>query len=216
LWPPIALAIGALILIIFVASNCFSNWSINMDILTPEFKTFLLAMTPLGELRLSLPIALTVYRLDWQTAYFFSVIGNLVPIILLFTFLPIFFRIFSKLKFFEKFFSWFFHKTRKRYNSKIENYGYLALFFFVVLPFPMTGAWTGSLVAFLFGIPFKIAFSLISLGIIAAGIIVLILVNAGIAIEKYFGWQILLGIIILLAFFWLMYKLRTRVFNVKN
>jgi len=86
------------------------------------------------------------------------------------------------------------------------KYGYPALVLFVAIPLPLTGAWTGSLIAFLFKIPFKIAFPLISLGVIIAGVIVLALSLAGIAIEKYFGWQILVGILLIIGFIWLILK----------
>ncbi|GAH50858.1 unnamed protein product, partial [marine sediment metagenome] len=55
--------------------------------MTPEIQTFLLAMTPIGELRVSLPAALTIYQLNWGIAYLISVIGNLVPVVFLLLFL---------------------------------------------------------------------------------------------------------------------------------
>lgn len=175
---------------------------------TEEIKIFLLAMTPLGELRISLPVALTIYRLDWFSAYLISVIGNLVPIILLLLFLEPVSRWLSKnFQIFQKFFSWIFARTRKKYNAKIEKYGKVALLLFVALPLPLTGGWSGSLVAFLYGIPFKTAFPLITLGIMIAGVIVLLATLAGITIEKYFGWKVLAGLLLVIGLIWILYNM---------
>ena len=43
---------------------------------------------------------------------------------------------------------------------------------FVAIPLPITGAWTGSVAAFLFGIPFKRALGLIFIGVLISGLIV--------------------------------------------
>lgn len=72
----------------------------------------------------------------------------------------------------KKFFNWLFNRTRKKTQAKIEKYGSLALILFVAIPLPYTGAWTGSLAAWLFGIPFKKSILNIFIGILIAGIIV--------------------------------------------
>ena len=173
--------------------------------MSPEIKTFFLAMTPIGELRASLPTALTVYHLSWVLAYVISVLGNLVPVVFLLLFLdPVSRWLSSQSKIFRQFFNWFFERTRQKSQSKMRKYGYPALITFVAVPFPLTGGWTGSIIAFLFKIPFKIAFPLISLGILIAGGIVLLASQAGITIGKYFGWQVLLGVIfVILLTIWI-------------
>lgn len=175
--------------------------------MSAEIQTFLLAMTPIGELRVSLPLALTVYHLDWKIAFFLSVIGNLIPSVLILFFMPFLSKWLSKnCRVCQKFFSWFFEKIKERHKAKMEKYGALALTAFVAIPLPLTGVWTGALIAFLFNIPFLKAFPLIALGVIIAGIIVLGLTSAGIGIERYFGWQILLGIILFIVVIWIFLK----------
>ncbi|MFH1401845.1 MAG: small multi-drug export protein [Parcubacteria group bacterium] len=171
----------------------------------PELQTFFLAMTPIGELRISIPTALTIFHLDVIRAYLFSVLGNLVPVVFLLFFLePIAKWLSSRFSFLKRIFDWLFSRTRRKYGFKIEKYGYPALALFVAIPLPFTGAWTGSLIAFLFGISFKKAFSAISLGVLAAGGIVSFMVLTGLAIEKYLGWQILLVFILTLILgFWI-------------
>jgi len=75
-------------------------------------------------------------------------------------------------KFFDKFFDWLFARTKRNHQSKYDKLKDLFLVVLVSIPLPVTGAWTGSLCAFLFGVPFKRAFPLISLGVIIAGVIV--------------------------------------------
>ena len=138
--------------------------------------TFLLAMTPIGELRVALPVALLVYNLHWFWAYFISVIGNMIPVIFLLLLLgPVSQWLSKELGSFKKFFDWLFERTRKKSTERIEKYGAIALVSFVAIPLPFTGAWTGAIVAFLFNIPFKKAFPLIFLGVLMSGAIMLLL-----------------------------------------
>jgi len=164
-------------------------------------QTLLLAMTPIGELRVSIPVAIYNLNLSWQIAYIVSVIGNLIPVVFLLLFLePVSKYLSQKFKFFQRFFDWLFTRTRKKANTKIRKYGYPALVLFVAIPLPITGAWTGSVIAFLFNIPFKIAFPLIGLGVLIAGLIV---VFAG-HIFTILGWPIMLSILFII---YLTYKL---------
>lgn len=176
-------------------------------IVTPEIQTFLLAMTPVGELRAAIPLGLTFYKLNLVTVYFLSVLGNLFAVFLILNFLGIFSRWTSRhIYFFNRFFNWLFSQTRKNHYDKVNKYGLYFLPIFVAIPLPITGGWTGSLVAFVFRIPFKKAFPLISLGILMAGLIVLFATKAGITIEKYFGWQVLLGVLLILGLGWYLYN----------
>ncbi len=160
-------------------------------------------MTPIGELRVSIPVALTVYGLNPVLAYLISVAGNLIPVIFLLLFLEKITNFLSRnFKVFEIFFSWLFKRTRKKYNLQIKKFGHPILALFVAIPLPVTGAWTGCLIAFLFGIPFKKALSAISLGVFTAGGLVLLITKLGLTIQQHFGWQVLFGIIITIALFY--------------
>ena len=169
----------------------------------PELSTFLIAMIPIGELRASIPIAINIYQLPIWKAYLFSVLGNLIPPILILWGLRTFSEYLSrKIYFFNRFFTWLFKQTRKNHLKKIEKWKGWTLLILVAIPLPFTGAWSGSLVAFVFGFSYKKAISLITLGVIIAGIIVTLATFFGILLEKYFGWQILLGFLLLAGFIW--------------
>lgn len=64
-------------------------------------------------------------------------------------------------------------KAGKKLTSKAGNSVYLALFLFVAIPLPGTGAWTGTLAASLLGLSYKRTVIAISLGILVAGTIML-------------------------------------------
>ncbi len=164
--------------------------------LSAEIKTFLLAMTPIGELRLAIPVALTAYGLSPLSAYLISVAGNLTSVFLILTFLGVASRWLSKHSyFFNRFFAVLFAKTRSDHSIRVKKYGLYALIVFVAIPLPITGGWTASLMAFVFDIPFRKAFPMIAAGVMIAGVVVLSVSNAGLAINDYLGWQALAGIV---------------------
>lgn len=139
-----------------------------------ELATFLVAMTPIGELRAAIPLALEVFHLPIWKAYFISVLGNMVPVFIILLLLKPATKILRKIKIFDKFFDWLFERTRRKTEKKYLIYGELALILFVAIPLPVTGAWTGSVAAFLFGVPYRRAILLIGSGVLIAGIIVLL------------------------------------------
>jgi uncharacterized membrane protein len=81
----------------------------------------------------------------------------------------------KRFKIFDRFFTWLFNRTRKKYYKKFEKYSGFALITFVGIPLPVTGAWTGAVIAFVFGIPPKKAVLDIFLGILMAATIVTII-----------------------------------------
>lgn len=139
----------------------------------PQLSTMIIGMTPIFELRGSIPVAIGVYKMSVPSAYFWSVIGNIIPAILIVFLLEKVSKwLSSRFDFFKKLFNWLFERTRRRTQDKIEKYGAWGLFVLVAIPLPVTGGWTGALAAFLFGIERKKSIPIIVLGIMAAGVIV--------------------------------------------
>lgn len=138
-------------------------------------------MLPIAELRLAIPVALTVHNMSIWSAFFWAVLGNLIPVIFIIWGLDLLINKFliHQIYIFNRFFKWLFEKTKKRHTKKFERWRDLALIILVAIPLPFTGAWTGALAAFVFDIPIKRAFPLIALGVLIAGIIVT-LVTVGI------------------------------------
>ncbi len=134
--------------------------------------TFLLAMSPIFELRGAIPLAIGVYDLSPLEAYLISVVGNLVPVVFLLLYLEPVSRWLMRYGPGKAFFDWVFTRTYRKHAERHRKYGLLALTFFVALPLPVTGAWTGSAIAFIFGLKFRYAFPAIAIGVCIAGVVV--------------------------------------------
>jgi len=141
-----------------------------------ELKTFLVAMSPIVELRGAIPLAYGVYKMPIWSAYLFSVAGNIVPLIgIIVLARPISQWLSERFNFFKKFFDWLFLKVSK----KTEKLGILGKDLIVVvltaIPVPLVGGWTGALASFILEIPAKRGIILVSLGAMTSGIIVSLL-----------------------------------------
>ena len=152
----------------------------------PPLAVFLIAMMPIAELRAAIPVALGIYKMSILSTFFYAVLGAILPGIFILYFIdPVSKYLMKHYKIFDRFFSSLFRKTRIKFEGNYARYGSIALFLFVALPLPFMGVWTGALAAFLFQIPRKRAISLIILGTIAAGLIVIILTQGTIGTISY-------------------------------
>jgi uncharacterized membrane protein len=142
--------------------------------MSPEITILLISMLPISELRGAIPIGVTVYNMPIESVFIWAVLGNLIPIIFIILILDLLINKFliHQIYIFNRFFTWLFERTRKKHSKKFERWRDLALIVLVAIPLPFTGAWTGALAAFVFGIPFKRALPLITIGVLIAGIIV--------------------------------------------
>ena len=142
------------------------------------FYPFLLSAAPIFELRGGIPLALFEYHLEWYWALPICLVGNLLPVPFILWFLDRAVRVLSRVEFFRKLIDWFFERTRRK-SSLVERYGWMGLALFVSIPLPVTGAWTGSVAAYLLGIEPKRAFLAITLGVFIAAAIVTVFCVAG-------------------------------------
>lgn len=135
-----------------------------------ELIVFLISLMPILELRGGL-IAAALLGLNIVPAFIICIIGNLLPIPFILWFIT---PIFNKLKK-TKHLSKFVNKIEKKALSKkdkIERAEFWGLFFFVGIPLPGTGGWTGSLIASLIDMDKKKAMLAITCGVLLAGLIV--------------------------------------------
>jgi uncharacterized membrane protein len=130
------------------------------------------AALPISELRGAIPLAIIGYQMPPLLAYLLGVFGNLIPVVLLLPLLERLVLLLGRVGLLMKLIRWLFGHTRRRFSRSVERLGALALVLVVAVPLPVTGAWTGCLIAFIFGIPLRQAFPLIGLGVLIAGVIV--------------------------------------------
>ncbi len=138
--------------------------------------TIILGFLPITELRGAIVYAIAA-GLSPFPAFIFATLGNLLVAPLVFLFLDYLHHHFMKFKFYEN----LFYKHVERSKKKIEKHigtkwEYVVLCLFVAIPFPLTGAYTGTLLAWLFKLNKKKSLIAISLGVIIAGIIVTLLI----------------------------------------
>ncbi len=129
---------------------------------------------PIVELRGAVPVGINFFKLEWYWVYVMAVIGNMVPVPLILLLLGPLSRLCMKVKPGRVFFEWLFARTRRK-SASIEKYETLGLAIFVAVPLPVTGAWTGAMVAFLLGVRFHHALLSILLGVMIAGVIMTVL-----------------------------------------
>ena len=137
---------------------------------------FFVSMVPLIELRGAMVYAVG-FDLPIITSYIIAVIGNMLPV----PFIYLFARkilVWGKDKpLIGKFFSWCLDKGEKggqKLQAKAGKGLYYALWLFVGIPLPGTGAWTGTLAASILDMDFKKSVIAVMLGVLLAGIIMII------------------------------------------
>jgi uncharacterized membrane protein len=143
--------------------------------LPPWFVIIFISMIPFVELRGSIPVAILIYEMPWWEAYVLAVIGNMIPVPIILKHLGYVEMRLRKFKRWERFFTKLYSKTRARADEKMKRYEALGVMFFVAIPLPFTGAWTGSLIAYLFELKFKRALLVVFVGVCIAGVIVTLL-----------------------------------------
>lgn len=134
----------------------------------------LISMVPLIELRGALPIALGM-GLPVVPSYIICIIGNMLPVPVIYFFARKVLIWGASKKYIGKFFTFCLEKGEKAGQKLVSATGrgglFVALMLFVGIPLPGTGAWTGALGASFLNMGFKSTVASVSLGVIMAGII---------------------------------------------
>ena len=142
-------------------------------------EVFLLSMVPIIELRGSIPLGILGLNLDWSTVLVLGILGSFLPAILIVWLLRRVLLLLdghvvgSRL---SSLIRWF---VRRR-SKPVERWGSLGLILLVAVPLPLTGAWTGSLVASGLGLGLRRSLLCIFLGLVIAGGIVVSLCLLGV------------------------------------
>lgn len=145
----------------------------------PYLYTYIWSVTPVVELRGAIPIGYLHYDLGIIPSTLIGILGGITIVVFCLTMLPILFRLMEKVPFLNKIKNAVLEKTRTKHSEKMQLWGEVFLILLVAIPLPGSGAFTGSLVAYLFGIPTKKSFLLITGGTVVSGLIVAILTVSG-------------------------------------
>ena len=139
--------------------------------LTDPLIVFILSMLPISELRGALLVGIPVLDMHWYAALPIAIIGNLLPIPFLYFFLDRIRRLFARMGPLGVLTEKYIASTGRRAEF-VRKYGKIGLAVFVAIPLPITGAWTGTVAAYLLGMKFRDAFPSIVAGVLTAGVIV--------------------------------------------
>ena len=135
---------------------------------------FFVSMVPLIELRLAVPMA-TGMGLPYWPSLIVCVIGNMLPVPVIYFFARKVLIWGANKKYIGKFFTFCLEKGEKAGQRLTRTAGrkglFLALLIFVGIPLPGTGAWTGTLGASFLNMGIKSTVLAVSLGVLLAGCI---------------------------------------------
>ena len=151
-----------------------------MSLFVKYLMVFFVSMVPIVELRGAIPIAVGM-GLPLAPAYILAVIGNMIPVPFIYFFARKILEWGKDKPVIGKFFTFCLEKGKaggQKLQQKAGRGLFWALLFFVGIPIPGTGAWTGTLAASLLDIGFKKSVLAVTLGVLLAGII-MGLVSAG-------------------------------------
>lgn len=135
---------------------------------------FFLSMVPILELRGAIPFAVN-WELDYWTSLLICVIGNMLPVPLIYFFARKVLLWGADKKYIGKFFRFCLEKGQRGGEKLMKRAGrgglFVALMLFVGIPIPGTGAWTGTLAASFLNMGIRTTAVSVSLGVIVAGVI---------------------------------------------
>jgi len=135
-----------------------------------ELIVFLMAATPVIEVRGAVPVGILTFGLDPIRVVLLSIIGSILPIIPILWFLNFATQKLRKIDYFDRFFEWLFNRTRSK-SKIIEEFELVGLTLFVAIPFPGTGVWTGCVAAYLMGLPWIPTFICATIGTTIASLV---------------------------------------------
>ncbi|MEX0919240.1 MAG: small multi-drug export protein [Parcubacteria group bacterium] len=137
------------------------------------FLTFLLSALPIVELRGAIPLGIVIYGLPVWLTFVITILGNILPAFFL---IPLIGKVDGFLSrhsaLWQRVFTKILDRTRDNHVKKFELLKEFALVLLVAIPLPLTGVWTASLAAYIFGIPFKKALPLIFVGLLISAVLV--------------------------------------------
>ena len=147
--------------------------------------TILLGVVPVSELRGAIPYAYFNGVPLWLAAVIGILSNALVPFIG-FLFLGTLHKLLDKWGAYHRLFEKTVAKARTKVGEKVRKYGLWGLMVFVAIPLPITGAWTGTVGAWVLGLDRKKSILSIMLGILISGTIVTTVIFTGAGIASLF------------------------------
>ena len=144
------------------------------EILSEYWYVFFLALLPVAELRGAIPAGIAMGLEPWSV-FVVAGIANLLPVPLIILSIRQIMMWMKRREGFLRRVVVFLERKADKGSKMFYRYELLGLCILVAIPLPGTGAWTGALVASVLRLRLKTAFPAIALGVIIAGVLVLVL-----------------------------------------
>ena len=146
--------------------------------LPPWLVIMILSAAPISEARYAIPVGILAYDMPLWSLLPLAVISNVVAVSWVVPTFNWMAATFEHTPVLGRLLMWLRRRAEKR-RPVVEKYGVFAVTLFVAIPLPITGAWTGSVVAAVFRMPFAKALLCMVLGVLIASGIMTSLTLAG-------------------------------------
>ena len=147
--------------------------------------SILLSLTPISELRGAIPYALYA-KVPVLAAFGVCVLANALVFPIVFLFLGTLHRVLLRWSWYAAVVEPIIGRARNMVRAPVEKYGYWGLMLFVAIPFPLTGAYTGSIGAWILGMRPWRSLIAVTAGVLIAGIAVTLVAFFGIKALYFF------------------------------
>ena len=130
--------------------------------------TFLISFSPFGEARVGIPYGIEHTDLTIIWVFIIGLSANLLVFPLFYQVIEFFNNHFLKNKWFRKAAIYLSLRARRKTGPVVQKYGAIGLMIFVMIPLPFTGAYIGTIAAYIFKINYKKSLLAINIGVLIA------------------------------------------------
>ena len=130
--------------------------------------TFLISFSPFGEARVGIPYGIEHTDLTLIWIFLIALSANLLVFPLFYRVIEFFNIHFLKSKWYRKAAIYLSLRARRKTGAVVQKYGAVGLMIFVMIPLPFTGAYIGTIAAYIFKISYKKALLAINIGVLIA------------------------------------------------
>jgi uncharacterized membrane protein len=130
--------------------------------------TFLISFSPFGEARVGIPYGIEHTDLTLIWVFLIALSANLLVFPLFYRVIEFFNNHFLKSKWYRKAAIYLSLRARRKTGAVVQKYGAIGLMIFVMIPLPFTGAYIGTIAAYIFKINYKKGLLAINIGVLIA------------------------------------------------
>jgi uncharacterized membrane protein len=156
------------------------EWLLQLfDALPAPVAVMALAFSPIGEVRVSIPVAILHFDMGWGEAIVWSLIGNILVAPVATWFYRGSEHLLRRSERGARTLDRLWARTRRKQSTRIKHLEEAAVALFIAIPLPGSGAWSGVLVAHVFGLEWRKTWSYFYAGVVASTFLVAGLVVTG-------------------------------------